>query len=100
MLHEPAVQGGPDPAQGYKSRLGVRMFLVYAVIYATFVALNIVSPLAMEKTIFLGLNLAVVYGFGLIIIALIMALIYNGACNRKEKELARGDAQNNAGEVR
>ncbi len=55
MLHDPAAESGPDHAQQYKSRLGVRMFLIYAVIYVGFVALNIISPLAMEKTILLGL---------------------------------------------
>ncbi len=88
MLHEPAARSGPDPAQAYKSKLGVRMFLVYAITYASFVALNIISPLSMEKTIFLGLNLAVVFGFGLIIFALVLALIYNYACGLKEKELS------------
>jgi len=88
MLHEPAAQSGPDPAQGYKSKLGVWMFFVYAIIYAGFVAVNIISPLTMEKTIFLGLNLAVVYGFGLIIFALVLALIYNFLCGMKEKELS------------
>ena len=34
-----------------------------------------------------GLNLAVVYGFGLIVLAMILALIYNWLCTRKEKEL-------------
>ncbi len=87
MLHKPAADSGPDPAQGYKSRLGVWMFLLYALIYIGFVALNVISPLTMEKTIFLGLNLAVVYGFGLIIFALVLALIYNFACGMKENEL-------------
>ncbi len=87
MLHDPAAESGPDHAQDYKARLGVRMFLGYAAIYVGFVALNIISPTIMEKTVFLGLNLAVVYGFGLIIVALIMALIYNGACGKKEQEL-------------
>jgi uncharacterized membrane protein (DUF485 family) len=64
------------------------MFLVYAVIYVGFVAVNVISPLTMEKTVMLGLNLAVVYGFGLIIIALVLALVYNRACGLKEKELA------------
>ena len=87
MLHDPAAQSGPDLAQDYKSRLGVRMFLIYAAVYVGFVAINIISPVAMEETVLLGLNLAVVYGFGLIILALIMALIYNRACSAKEKEL-------------
>ena len=64
------------------------MFLVYAAIYVGFVAVNIISPVTMEKTIFLGLNLAVVYGFGLIILALVQALIYNFLCGAKEKELS------------
>ena len=93
MLHKPAAQGGPDHAQGYKSKLGVRMFLVYAAIYAGFVAINIISPLTMEKTIILGQNLAVVYGFGLILLALILALIYNHACVLKENELNNEDGE-------
>ena len=99
MFHEPAAQGGPDPAQNFKSRLGVWMFLVYAAIYVSFVALNVISPLTMEKNIFLGLNLAVVYGFGLIIIALIMALIYNRACTLKEAELESLADRDSEGEV-
>ena len=87
MLHEPATQSGPDHAQGYKARLGVWMFIIYALIYAGFVAINIISPPTMEKTIFLGLNLAVVYGIGLIVIALILALIYNRACGLRERAL-------------
>ncbi len=87
MLHEPAAQSGEDHAQDFKSKLGVRMFIIYALVYAAFVAINVISPLAMEKIVFLGLNLAVVYGFGLIIFALIMALIYNRMCSLKEREL-------------
>ena len=93
MLHKPAAQGGHDHAQGYKSKLGVWMFLIYAAVYAGFVALNIISPLTMENTIILGLNLAVVYGFGLIILALILALIYNQACIAKENELNNDDGE-------
>jgi uncharacterized membrane protein (DUF485 family) len=32
-----------------------------------------------------GLNLAIVYGFGLIVVALVLALAYNWACTRHEK---------------
>jgi uncharacterized membrane protein (DUF485 family) len=87
MLHEPAVKTGPDPAYLYKRRLGAWMFLIYAVIYTGFVIINLVRPGAMEKVLFGGLNLAVVYGFGLIIFALILALIYSQACERREKRL-------------
>ncbi|MBN2207482.1 MAG: DUF485 domain-containing protein, partial [Candidatus Aminicenantes bacterium] len=84
MLHEPAAKPGADPAFAYKRRLGVWMFLLYAAIYAGFVAINLARPALMEKTVLFGLNLAVVYGFGLIIFALILALIYSRACGRRE----------------
>ncbi|MCP4143091.1 MAG: DUF485 domain-containing protein [Chloroflexi bacterium] len=85
MLHKPASPQKEDNAIPYKTRLGVRMFIFYALIYAGFVVINITKPVLMEKTIVFGLNLAVVYGFGLIILSLIMALIYNRLCTKAEK---------------
>jgi hypothetical protein len=41
----------------------------------------------MEATVFMGLNLAVAYGFFLIVFALVLALIYNRMCAVKEREL-------------
>ena len=54
MLHEPAAQSGPDHAADYKKRLGVWMFIPYALIYAGFVFINLVRPVAMEKTCLSG----------------------------------------------
>ena len=95
MLHEPAKDSGPDPASRYKSRLGVGMFLVYCLVYAGFVFINVLTEgQAMQKIVFAGLNLAVVYGMGLIIFALVLALIYNWLCTAKERELSgRQDAE-------
>ncbi len=87
MLHEPAAQSGTDNAAPYKARLGVYLFTVYAIVYAIFVIINVAKPLMMENIIIFGLNLAVVYGFSLIVFALILALIYNSMCNAKEKAL-------------
>jgi uncharacterized membrane protein (DUF485 family) len=92
MLHEPIEPTEEDHASDYKARIGVRMFIIYAVVYAGFVIINVVAPLAMEATVIFGLNLASVYGFGLIIIALILALVYNRMCTVKE------DQMNNNGE--
>jgi uncharacterized membrane protein (DUF485 family) len=88
MLHEPAAPVGKDPASPYKMRLGVWMFLLYAAIYAGFVAINLLRPTLMETPIVLGLNLAVAYGLGLIILALILALIYNRLCGKREAACA------------
>jgi len=86
MLHEPASQCGPDASAEYKQRIGVWMFLLYAAIYAAFVAINLLRPLWMEKTVLFGLNLAMVYGFGLIVFALVEALIYNHMCGKHEAD--------------
>lgn len=89
MLHGPARHSGPDPASGYKTRLGVVMFIIYCVVYTGFVMLNVLSEgRTMQVIVFGGLNLAVVYGFGLIIFALVLALIYNRLCTNKERELS------------
>jgi uncharacterized membrane protein (DUF485 family) len=88
MLHEPAAKSGKDPAFAFKRRLGVIMFIVYAVVYAGFVLINLIKPGLMGWVAAAGLNLAVVYGFGLILFALILALIYNAACSRREAALA------------
>ena len=90
MLHEPVAKKGPDPASPYKTRLGVWMFVLYALIYAGFVAINLIAPHQMDAIVIAGLNLATVYGFGLIAFALVLALIYNALCMREEKRLESG----------
>lgn len=87
MLHKPAKSSGTDHAIEYKRRIGAYMFALYGFIYAGFVAINIVKPVLMEKIILGGLNLAVIYGFGLIIFALILALIYNLMCAKEENRV-------------
>jgi uncharacterized membrane protein (DUF485 family) len=93
MLHEAPSESGPDYAAAYKGRLGMVMFVIYGLIYAGFVGINIVSPVLMEKTVLFGLNLAVVYGFGLIIFALVLAVIYNSLCGKREKSAAAGEGR-------
>ncbi len=99
MLHEPAAYKGKDYGIAYKMRLGAWMFLFYGVIYAGFVAINVLKPVLMETILFLGLNLAVVYGFGLIVFALVLALVYNHMCSKKEKELAEQEGVETHGNV-
>jgi antibiotic biosynthesis monooxygenase (ABM) superfamily enzyme len=84
MHHEPSTPAGRDPAGPYKMRLGIWMFIFYAIFYASFVAINLLKPLAMGTIVFAGLNLATVYGFALIIVALVEALAYDWLCRKKE----------------
>ena len=91
MLHEPATPAGKDPAGPYKMRLGIRMCIFYSLFYASFVAINLLNPLTMGSIVFAGLNLATVYGFTLIIVALIEALIYDWLCRKKEAYFAQAE---------
>jgi uncharacterized membrane protein (DUF485 family) len=89
MLHEPAAKTGKDPAFAFKRRLGVILFFAYGAVYAGFIAVNLISPTLMKALVLPGQNLAVVYGFGLIVLALLLALIYNAACGKREAVLAK-----------
>ncbi len=93
MLHEPAAPVGKDDAAPYKAKVGVWMFLLYSLLYVGFVAINLFNPLLMEKIIMFGLNLATVYGFLLIVGALILALIYDKLCHRKELAMQEPSAK-------
>ena len=54
--------------------------ILYLLIYAGFVAMSAFAPRIMAKPLIGGVNVAVVYGFSLIILALVLALIYMVLC--------------------
>jgi uncharacterized membrane protein (DUF485 family) len=56
--------------------LGLFLFGIYLLLYGGFVLLNAFAPEIMDATPLAGVNLAVWYGFGLIVAALVLALIY------------------------
>ncbi len=87
MHHGPAVELGEDKASAYKEKLGVILFFVYLVIYAGFVLIGLFYPEMMGGHVLGKQNLAVVYGFGLILLAIIMGFIYNFLCTRMENKL-------------
>ena len=89
MLHGPAVEIGKDHSIPKKTRLGIIMFGCYMLVYAGFVFIGMSFPQAMGSRIILGLNLAFLYGMGLIVLAAVMGLIYNHFCTRYENELNR-----------
>lgn len=86
MDHIPAKEWKEDAATSkLKSKIGIWMFLGYLVVYAVFIIINVVNPKIMGIDIG-KLNLAIVFGFGLILLALIMALIYNALCGWVEEK--------------
>ena len=66
--------------QRRNARYGFWLFLVYLALYAGFVGIAAFSPATMERTPWAGVNLAIWYGFGLIIAALALALVYGWLC--------------------
>ena len=87
MDHGPAAELGVDHAAKRKTRLGIWMFVSYFIVYGVFVAIGVVNYEAMSNLVFGDLNLAVTYGFGLIVLAIILGLIYNWRCTLIENEM-------------
>lgn len=66
--------------QQSNAKLGLKLFVVYLLLYLVFVFVSAFAASTMERTVVAGLNLAIVYGFALIIGALVMALLYGAMC--------------------
>jgi uncharacterized membrane protein (DUF485 family) len=62
------------------NRTGLGLFAAYLAAYGGFVALNAFSPETMRTPVYQGVNLAIVYGMGLIIGAFVLAVIYAWVC--------------------
>lgn len=62
------------------TRLGLILFALYTLFYSGFVLLAAFAPESMEMTPIAGVNLAVLYGFALIIGAFVLALVYGALC--------------------
>ena len=82
--HGPPTEWKNEKSEGFKSKLGLIMFGAYTTVYLVFVFLCVLSPKLVAAKIG-GLNLAVVYGFGLILVAIVQALVYNYICSKREK---------------
>ena len=90
MLHEPAAKIGVDHASEKKTRLGLILFLVYAVVYAIFVLIGLLYTDLLGVKVIFGVNLAIIYGIGLIVLAGVMGFIYNIVCTRMEDKMNGG----------
>lgn len=91
MLHEPAVEIGTDNAAPKKARLGVIMFIVYTLVYSGFVFVGLSKPELMGLEMIGGQNLAIIYGFGLIVLAIVMGFIYNYLCTKLEDKYSKNN---------
>lgn len=96
MSQGPPTESTLAKSEGYKSRLGIYMFVIYTALYLVFVFMCVLFPKMVGNSVG-KLNIAITFGFGLIIIAIIQALIYNFMCSKREKyheedDKAKGEA--------
>jgi uncharacterized membrane protein (DUF485 family) len=77
--HANQMQQEDPGAVTFNARLGMWLFLLYASFYGGFVLISTFRPAWMQQII-AGVNLAVWYGFGLIVFALVLALVYMVSC--------------------
>jgi uncharacterized membrane protein (DUF485 family) len=82
---ETAPQQEDEVADARNTRYGLILFSIYLAVYAGFVLLNAFWPELMDRVPFAGLNLAVLYGFGLIVVALVLAALYGWLCHKGPK---------------
>lgn len=66
--------------QSRNSRIGLILFFCYLLLYSGFVFINAFSPDSMDMQPIEGINLAIVYGFVLIVGAFAMSLLYGLLC--------------------
>jgi len=66
----------------YNARLGMLFFLIYLAIYASFVLLCTFSLDTMSRPWIGGVNIAIWYGFGLIIGAFVLASAFLVLCKK------------------
>jgi uncharacterized membrane protein (DUF485 family) len=83
-MHEPSSSWAKDHAASLKRILGLWMVILYTIVYAGFVVINVVSPSFMAVDVG-SINVAIAYGFLLIIFAIFLAAIYNHVCTHAEE---------------
>lgn len=70
----------PSTQDNKNAALGLKLFALYTVFYASFVLVNAFAASWSEWVPFGGLNLAVLWGFALILLAFVLALVYGLMC--------------------
>lgn len=77
MDHKPASAEVHDPATSARNaRIGLMLFAAYLLLYGGFVVINAFAPERMDQIVWGGLNVAVLYGFALILSAFVLSLVY------------------------
>ena len=78
--HLPPPEARDPAVERYNARLGLVLFAVYLAGYGAYVLVNTFRPALMDEVPFLGINLAVSTGLGLILGAMVLAVVYAVLC--------------------
>jgi uncharacterized membrane protein (DUF485 family) len=65
------------------ARVGMILFVFYSACYAAFVLTCVFAPERMAARPWAGINLAIWSGFGLLLLALVMSLLYSWLCRER-----------------
>ncbi len=74
------VEQEHEPTSARNARAGLVLFVIYFALYLGFMLLSAFWPEQLDAIVFAGLNLAIVYGIGLIFVAVALALVYSWIC--------------------
>jgi uncharacterized membrane protein (DUF485 family) len=88
LPEKPRAEDHPD-LTSLNARTGLVLFALYSTVYAVFVGLSAFSPETMGQPTPLGPNVAILYGFGLILGAILLALVYMVLCGWNASRVAR-----------
>lgn len=75
-MHDAAPPPAPEEAPSAGAGYAMPLFWLYLAFYAGFMILSAFQIELMGQPVFAGLNLAIIYGLGLIGGAVLMALLY------------------------
>lgn len=74
-----------SPATNLRNaRIGMVLFVVYTAFYAAFVLIAAFAPAVMAVRPWVGINLAIWYGFALLGAAFLVAMIYSWICRARD----------------
>lgn len=87
MHHHSLAETEIDNASEKKAKLGIKFFFLYLFFYAGFVAIGVMNYELLAVGVFKGINLAIFYGIGLIVFAVLLGILYNFLCTRYEDKM-------------
>jgi uncharacterized membrane protein (DUF485 family) len=70
------ISSQADAHRSPNQTLGLLLFAVYFLFYAGFIAITVYDYALLGREVFAGVNLAIVYGMGLILLAIVLAVVY------------------------